>query len=145
MITAVDAAIFERKSTMAKDYPKQLAQWIERRGLARSDRNLVAFMKVHDDVKMAIAAGYAVKTIWANLRETGRIDLGYKTFLNYVRRLLGPSQDHAAISSIKSQSTAPSSVQPLPHSSTETTPTRVMPLPMPGFAYNPVPNKEELL
>jgi len=59
---------------MGKNYPDQLAQWIERRGLARSDRNLVAFMAVHDDVKVAIDAGYAVKTVWENLQETGRID-----------------------------------------------------------------------
>jgi len=67
---------------MGKNYPDPLAQWIERRGLARSDRNLVAFMAVHDDVKVAIDAGYAVKTVWENLQETGRIDLSYKTFFN---------------------------------------------------------------
>jgi hypothetical protein len=142
---AVDAAFFERESNMAEDFSKQLAQWVEQQGLVRSDRNLVAFMAVRDDVKMALDAGYAIKTVWANLRETSRIDLSYKTFLNYVRRVLGPMQEHAAASPIRPTSPATSTVQPLPHSSAESTPVRVMPLPMPGFTYNPVPNKEELL
>jgi hypothetical protein len=128
---------------MAKNYPDQLAHWIERRGLARSDKNLVAFMAVHDDVKLALDAGYAVKTIWENLQETGRIGLSYKTFLNYVRRVLRPTQEHAAVSPIKPA--PPATPQPPSQSSTESTPIRVMPLPMPGFTYNPVPNKEELL
>ena len=145
MIPAVDAALFERTNTMAKNFPEQLAQWIERRGLARSDKNLIAFMAVHDDVKMALDAGYAVKTIWANLQETGRIALSYKTFLNYVRRILGPTQEKAAHSSIQSAPAAAPAAQPPAPTSTESLPIRVMPLPTPGFTYNPVPNKEELL
>lgn len=142
---AVDAASFERKSTMAKNYPDQLAQWIQQRGQPRSDKNLIAFMAVHDDVKLALDAGYAVKTIWANLQETGRIGLSYKTFLNYVRRVLGPTQQHAAARSIKAASAAAPAAQALSQTSTESTPIRVMPLATPGFTYNPVPNKEELL
>jgi hypothetical protein len=130
---------------MGKNYPEQLAQWIERRGLARADRNLVAFMAVHDDVKVAIGAGYAVKTVWDNLQETGRIDLSYRTFLNYVRRVLGPLQGQPAACPIKPASSAPVTARPLPQSSTDTAPERIMPLPMAGFTYNPVPNKEELL
>jgi hypothetical protein len=125
---------------MAEDFSKQLAQWVEQRGLQQSDKNLVAFMAVRDDVKLAIDAGYAVKTVWANLRETGRIDLAYKTFLNYVRRCLGPLPDRAASSPVR-PTVAPSSRE----SSPVKTPTRVMPLAMPGFVYDPVPNKEELL
>ena len=58
---------------MAEDFSNQLAQWVEQRGLQTSDKNFVAFMAVRDDVKLAIDAGYAVKTVWANLRETDRI------------------------------------------------------------------------
>ena len=103
-------------------------------------------MAVRDDVKLAIDAGYAVKTVWANLRETGRIDLGYKTFLNYVRRCLGPSPKPAAASPVKPAAAAVAAVAPPSRESNPVkTPTRVMPLAMPGFVYNPVPNKEELL
>jgi hypothetical protein len=98
-------------------------------------------------VKLAIDAGYAVKTVWANLRETGRIDLGYKTFLNYVRRCLGPSPEPAAASLVRPTATATvaAAAAPSRESNAVKTPTRVMPLAMPGFVYDPVPNKEELL
>ena len=131
---------------MAEDFSNQLAQWVQHRGLQRSGKNLVAFMAVRDDVKLAIDAGYAVKTVWANLRETGRIDLGYKTFLNYVRRCLGPLPDPAAASPVRATVSAVAAAAPLPRESNPVkTPTRVMPLAMPGFVYDPVPNKEELL
>ena len=71
---------------MAENFSNQLAQWVEQRGLQRSDQNRVAFLAVCDDVKLAIDAGYAVKTVWANLRDTGRIDFGYKTFHMGARR-----------------------------------------------------------
>ena len=129
---------------MAKTYPEQLAQWIERRGLARSDRNLVAFMAVQDDVKTGMEAGYAVKTVWENLRETGRIDLSYKTFLNYVKRVLRPLQENVGAGLVKPACTTASSAE-ASSDRHEKSPVRVLPLPTPGFTYNPVPNKEELL
>lgn len=95
--------------------------------------------------EVAINAGYAIKTVWANVCEDDRIDLSYKTFLNYVRRVLGPVLEQGTVSPIKPQSPATFAAQPLPHSSTVSTPTRVMPLPMPGFTYRPIPNKEESL
>ena len=130
---------------MAEDFSNQLAQWVQHRGLQRSGKNLVAFMAVRDDVKLAIDAGYAVKTVWANLRETGRIDLGYKTFLNYVRRCLGPSPEPATASPVKPATTVAAAAPLSRESNPVKTPTRVLPLAMPGFVYNPVPNKEELL
>lgn len=129
---------------MAEEFSKELARWVEQQGLTRPDKNLVAFMAVRDDVKTALDTGYAVKTVWANLRETGRIDLSYKTFLNYVRRVLGPPQEHVPVNPIKPPPPAASTAQPQPQNRTESTPVRVMPLPMPGFTYNPVPNIEEL-
>ena len=130
---------------MAEDFSNQLAQWVQHRGLQRSGKNLVAFMAVRDDVKLAIDAGYAVKTVWANLRETGRIDLGYKTFLNYVRRCVGLLPDPAAGSPVKPATTVAAAGPLSRQSNPVKTPTRVLPLAMPGFVYNPVPNKEELL
>jgi len=135
-----------KDSSMAEDFSNQLAQWVEQRGLQTSDKNLVAFMAVRDDVKLAIDTGYSVKTVWANLRETGRIDLGYKTFLNYVRRCLGPSPDPAAASPVRLPVAAVAAAAPPSRETNPVkTPARVLPLAMPGFVYNPVPNKEELL
>ena len=73
---------------MAKSYPEQLAEWVKRRESTKRDKNLVAFLAVRDDVKLAVDAGYAVKTIWANMHEEKRVTFGYDTFLNYVNRYI---------------------------------------------------------
>lgn len=49
---------------------------------------MVAFLAVRADVQEAIAAGYAVKTIWEHLHETGKIPYRYETFLKHVRRYI---------------------------------------------------------
>jgi CRISPR/Cas system-associated exonuclease Cas4 (RecB family) len=72
---------------MAKSYPDQLAEWVKRReSNTKRDKNLVAFLAVRGDIQLAIEAGYAVKTIWANMHEEKRVAFGYDTFLNYVNR-----------------------------------------------------------
>lgn len=77
---------------MAKSYPDELAEWVRKRESGGRDKNLVAFHAVKGDVMLAIAAGFAVKTIWANMKETGRVAFGYETFLGYVHRLLKPER-----------------------------------------------------
>ena len=52
---------FAKESNTAENFSDQLAQWVEQRGLPRADKNLVTFMTVRDDGKVAIDAGYAVK------------------------------------------------------------------------------------
>jgi hypothetical protein len=71
---------------MAKTYPELLGEWVKRRESTKRDKNLVAFLAVRDDVRDAVKAGYAVKTIWANMYEEKRVTFGYDTFLNYVNR-----------------------------------------------------------
>ena len=71
---------------MAKTYADELAEWVKRQKTTGRDRNLVAFHAVQSDVELAMSAGYSAKTVWSNLRETGRIGFGYETFLSYVQR-----------------------------------------------------------
>ncbi|WP_419605606.1 TraK family protein [Thiolapillus sp.] len=52
----------------------------------RQDLAAVAFMAIREDVKAAIGAGYAQKTIWAHLHEIGKIPYRYETFLKHVRK-----------------------------------------------------------
>ncbi|WP_426107453.1 TraK family protein [Massilia sp. TSP1-1-2] len=86
---------------MTKSYPEQLAEWVKRRESTKRDKNLVAFLAVRDDIKLAVDAGYAVKTIWANMHEEKRVAFGYDTFLNYVNR------------HIRDKSTRPAEVLPV--------------------------------
>lgn len=130
---------------MAKTYPKQLGDWVKQRVSTRRDMNLVAFLAVREDVKVAVEAGFAVKTVWRNMRETGRIDFGYDTFLNHVNRL------------IRRSSVEPTSVAP------QLNPTRInderqqqlkpghtaqkaaKPASVAGFTFNPEAKKEDLI
>lgn len=130
---------------MAKTYPEQLAEWVKNRKSSRQDKNLAAFLAVKTDVVDALSAGYAAKTIWANLKESKRIDFGYDSFLNLVKRYGGVSlkknagEPHKKISSVIS-STPDSSAKPLKNTAPELVQKKSS-----GFRYNPTPNIEDLI
>ena len=82
---------------MAKSYTEQLAEWVKKREASRprQDKNVVAFLAVRADVKDAMDAGYALKTIWEHLHETGKIAYRYETFLKHVKRHIKHAASHA--------------------------------------------------
>lgn len=122
---------------MAKTYPELLGEWVKQRESTRRDKNLVAFLAVRDDVKAAVEAGYAVKTVWANMHESKRIMFGYDTFLNYVNRLIRRPQVDQTVTT--DSSSTPSKVGKKTAAKAKPAETA------PGFNYNPIPNKEDLL
>lgn len=131
---------------MTKTYSEQLGEWVKQKESTQRDKNLVAFLTVRDDVKMAVEAGYAVKTIWTNMRELKRIDFGYDTFLNYVNRQIRRPQEKKSASSTepKLATTTYSNTPPkvdvnIPREKT------TKPNTLPEFTFNPVPNREELI
>ncbi|QET71814.1 TraK family protein [Bordetella bronchiseptica] len=65
---------------MSKRYSDVLAEWVEKRskGKRRTDAAAVAFLAVKNDVGEALETGYAMKTIWKHMHETGRIQTGYE-------------------------------------------------------------------
>lgn len=73
---------------MKKPYTDQLAEWVRKREKSRprQDKGLVAFISVKEDIAEAIDAGYALKTIWEHLHETGKIPYRYETFLKHVKK-----------------------------------------------------------
>ncbi|MFL9951960.1 TraK family protein [Paraburkholderia nemoris] len=74
---------------MTMSFPVELAAWVARRSQTaklKRKESLAAFLAVRADVIEATAAGYALKTIWEHMRETGRVSFRYETFLKYVRR-----------------------------------------------------------
>lgn len=117
---------------MGKNYPDQLGDWVKQRTATARDRNLVAFLAVHDDVRAALDAGYTVKTIWSNLHESKRIAVGYTAFLRYVKKFIKQASSDQGLHSLP---------QPLPTTPRSTS----KPDKPPGFSFNPTPNKEELL
>ena len=73
---------------MTKAYPEQLGEWIDRRPTSPRNKKFVAFLALREEIQAALDDGYFVKTIWENLYETKRTELGYQMFLHYVNRYL---------------------------------------------------------
>lgn len=107
----------------------ELAEWIASAQRRRKE-SLVAFLAVRSDIEEAMRAGYALKTVWAHLRETGRIACRYETFCAHVRRhikLQRPGQRNAPPGvKLKMSELAPNK-------------------PFGQFTFDPNPRKEELL
>ncbi|MGK5078774.1 TraK family protein [Janthinobacterium sp. HLX7-2] len=126
---------------MEKPYAEQLSDWLKRNHPARRDQYQVAFLAVSDDVRAALAAGFAMNTIWRHLHASGRIPFGYDTFLKHVHRMQkssSPAQELPELHRPASR-TASAAVQ---------RPDTIAPRPAPapaGFHFNPIPNKKELL
>jgi hypothetical protein len=107
---------------MTKIYTETLAEWAKKRETEKSrrDRHWVAFLAVKADVEAAIEAGYALRTIWEHMRETGKITYRYETFLKHVHRL--------------------SKIMRVTEKSEKKGP----PTESGGFSFNAVPKKEDL-
>lgn len=125
---------------MANSYPEQLGEWVKKRQSTKRDKNLVAFLAVKNDVQAALDAGYAVKTIWANMVDTQRIEFGYDTFLNHVNRLIRRPQ---AARSTETETTATAN-NATKSKTSKTQKTTTPPSSQAGFVFNPKLNKEDL-
>lgn len=133
---------------MATTYSKVLGEWVKRRESSKRDKNLVAFLAVRDDVTEAVDAGYAVKTIWANMHENKRVHFGYDTFLNYVNRYIRRSSS-APDDAVRVAPTSLLAIKPVTRA-TQSGPMNSgqkvkIPEALPGFTFNPTPKKEDLI
>lgn len=132
---------------MAKTYPEELAEWVKGRAAKkpRQDKHVVAFLAVKSDVKAALEAGYAMKTIWEHMRETGRLQYRYETFTQHVKRHIKaasvasppPADPPAPSSQVKG-----AKPDPKPPASE---PPKSEPPKIGGFTFDAKPNKEDLL
>jgi hypothetical protein len=98
----------------------------------RNKKTLAAFLAVRDDVEAAIDAGFARKTIWEHMHETGRISFRYETFLKHVKRHItrAPAAKRKGRDKAKPKASSESKKSETPTSS--------------GFAFNPTLKKEDL-
>lgn len=123
---------------MAKRYTDQLAEWAKKREASRprQDKNVVAFLAVRTDVKEAMDAGYALKTIWEHLHETKKIAYRYETFLRHVRRHIKqtpqPEIPPADLKDNKAEAKTTKKEQEPPPS-------------VSGFRFDATPKKEDLI
>jgi hypothetical protein len=109
-------------------------------------KNRSAFLALRDDIKEAMTDGWALKQIYRTLHTQQKLTCSYQTFVNYANELiLKPTQaPNKLISpSLVNQGTKQTPEQIANLNNTET---RIKKPPeLPGFIFNPIANKEDLI
>ncbi|MDD5112907.1 MAG: TraK family protein [Methylobacter sp.] len=136
------------KNEMKKRFSEQLGEWVKEKKSRQRDKNLVAFLAVKADVQDALNEGYAVKTIWEYMVEKKRIECGYEAFLNHINRLIRRKGKGEIPGNIKNEQTSVTNTKEDPKQKKKEEPitpaTAQKSAQIPGFKFNPIPNKEEL-
>ncbi|MDC4060045.1 TraK family protein [Acinetobacter baumannii] len=133
---------------MPKTYPEELAEWVKGREAKkpRQDKHVVAFLAVKSDVQAALDAGYAMKTIWEHMKETGRLRCRYETFTQHVKRYIKAVPVIAAPAPATSPDSQAKGAKPNPKTAPPASePPKSEPPKIGGFTFDATPKKEDLL
>jgi hypothetical protein len=104
-------------------------------------KNRAVFLALRSDIKEAINDGWALKPIYRTLYTQKKVTCSYQTFVNYANELILMPKPAQAMSQPDPKTEASRHEQksfttkPLPKKSFE----------LPGFTFNPIPNKEDLI
>ena len=131
---------------MAKTYPEELADWVKGRETRkpRQDKHVVAFLAVKSNVQAALDAGYAMKTIWEHMRETGRLQYRYETFTQHVKRYIRTVPIASPPPAAPPTGSQAKGTKPDPKPPASESP-KAAPPRIGGFTFDATPNKEDLL
>lgn len=133
---------------MTTNITQELAAWVAQKQKITKPRRrecLASFLAVREDVKSAIVAGYALKTIWEHMRETGRVSFRYETFLRYVCRHITNAPPERPKQSRTVRPSAPDrgANEVIPTVSSE--PKKVKLSQIRSFSFDPSPKREDLI
>ena len=109
-------------------------------------KNRSAFLALREDIKEAMLDGWALKQIYRTLHTQQKITFSYQTFVNYANELiLKPKQvsNTATPPNLVNQGTK---LTPEQKANLNDTETRIKKPPeLPGFIFNPIAKKEDLI
>lgn len=128
---------------MTMNFKEELAAWVTQQNQTtklKRKESLAAFLAVRTNVIEAMAAGYALKTIWEHMHETGRVPFRYETFLKHVRRHI----TNASVKSVNSSSKKQIKGDNKSGATTTSEPRKREASLAGGFSFNATPNKEDL-
>ena len=104
-------------------------------------KNRAVFLVLREDIKEAMTDGWALKQIYRTLHTQKKITFSYQTFVNYANDLiLKPNQSQATIKqeanakTVGQEQTVPAT-EPITKKSYE----------LPGFKFDPIAKKEDLI
>ena len=133
---------------MSKKLTELIAQAeMQRQPQGTGIKNRSAFLALRDDIKEAMTDGWALKQIYRTLHTQQKITFSYQTFVNYTNELILKSKQ------VSKTTTSPSLVnqdtkqeKPEQKASLNNTETTIKKPPeLPGFIFNPIANKEDLI
>ena len=132
---------------MPKTYPEELAEWVKGREAKkpRQDKHVVAFLAVKSDVQAALDAGYAMKTIWEHMKETGRLRCRYETFTQHVKRYIKAAPVASPPPTATPPDSQPKGAKPEPKAAPPASESKSEPPKIGGFTFDATPKKEDLL
>jgi len=126
---------------MAKSLSERIAERAKKKKPSRNAQNRAAFLAVRADVKQALDDGWPVKSIWETLHEEGKVTFSYQAFRGYVNRLILAVKADAALSPASEPAKPREDAKPEAAASS----TKQKPARMPGFIFQPNPDKKDLL
>ena len=104
-------------------------------------KNRAVFLVLREDIKEAMTDGWALKQIYRTLHTQKKITFSYQTFVNYANDLiLKPNQSQATI---KQEANAKTVGQEQTVHTTE--PITKKSYELPGFKFDPIAKKEDLI
>ena len=102
-------------------------------------KNRVVFLALREDIKEAMKDGWALKQIYRTLHSQKNIAFSYQTFVNYANDLILKPKQSLVISSQETSNKTPEQTVPT------TEPITKKSHELPGFTFNPIAKKEDLI
>lgn len=135
---------------MANSLSERIAARTAKQNPSRSAQNRATFLALRTEIKQAMEDGWPVKTVWETLQEEGKVSFSYQAFRGYVNRLIlsTPASQPIPVAA----PVAPESPRaPMPEKQPKAVVAEKKPVTIvksessPGFKFNPVADKKELL
>jgi hypothetical protein len=133
---------------MSKKLTELIAQAeMQRQQQGTGIKNRSAFLALRDDIKEAMIDGWALKQIYRTLHTQQKITCSYQTFVNYANELiLNPKQVSKTTTSPTLLNQETKQETPEQNATLNGTETRIKKPPeLPGFIFNPIAKKEDLI
>ena len=104
-------------------------------------KNRAAFLALREAIKEAMADGWALKQIYRTLHTQKKITFSYQTFVNYANDLIPKPKPSLVISKQEASGKTPGQEQSVP----TTEPKTQKSYELPGFKFDPIAKKEDLI
>ena len=104
-------------------------------------KNRAVFLVLREDIKEAMADGWALKQIYRTLHTQKKITFSYQTFVNYANDLILKPKTSLAI--IKQEASGKTPVQEQTVQPAE--PKTIKSYELPSFTFDPIAKKEDLI